>query len=227
MTLDWLYWPSEQLDGWLTAGLDGAGLIVVLMLAVLLGLRHATDPDHLVAVTALATGPHGSVGQATRLGAWWGAGHAATLLTVGVPLVVLDGRLPGALERAAETLVGLMIMALAARMLMGWWRVRVGAAAPLPVAPDRRAPAQAASIGIAHGLGGTGAISLLFAHHLPSVGQAAGALLIFASMSVVSMASCTHLYARLVLARPAMPRGLVPALGVLGLVFGAWYVAAA
>ena len=51
-------------------------------ISLILGLRHASDPDHLVAVTSLVAADGGDVRRASRLGAWWGAGHAATLLLI-------------------------------------------------------------------------------------------------------------------------------------------------
>ena len=84
LSFDWLFEPVENLDGWLTGLFHGAPLAVALGIAFVLGLRHASDPDHLVAVTSLVTteGGGGTRG-ATRLGAWWGLGHATTLVLLG------------------------------------------------------------------------------------------------------------------------------------------------
>jgi high-affinity nickel permease len=94
------------MDAWLTELMTGAPLVVALAVAFLLGLRHATDPDHLVAVTSLAAADDGSVREATGLGVWWGLGHAGTLLAVGLPLIALKGEAPPWLESGAETAVG-------------------------------------------------------------------------------------------------------------------------
>ena len=53
MNFDFLFQPVEQLDSLITGLFDGAPLLVALGIAFLLGLRHASDPDHLVAVTSL------------------------------------------------------------------------------------------------------------------------------------------------------------------------------
>ena len=74
---------------------DGAPLLVALGIAFVLGLRHASDPDHLVAVTSLVAAEDGDARSAMRLGAWWGAGHGLVLLAVGVPLIALKSELPG------------------------------------------------------------------------------------------------------------------------------------
>ena len=124
MSFDFLYHPVESLDESLTSLFENAPILVSLGLAFLLGLRHASDPDHLVAVTSLVAGDKSdSRAAATRLGAWWGAGHAFTLLVIGIPLIVFKTSLPTWLETAAprET-VGAVILFLAIRVLWKWRR---------------------------------------------------------------------------------------------------------
>jgi ABC-type nickel/cobalt efflux system permease component RcnA len=79
MSFDALLRPLENLDAWLTGLLEGAPVLVAIAIAFVLGLRHASDPDHLVAVTSLVAADDGDVRRATRLGAWWGLGHALCL----------------------------------------------------------------------------------------------------------------------------------------------------
>ena len=83
MSFDFLFTLLEELDGSLTgcsrrsaAGCDRGRR--------LLGLRRASDPDHLVAVTSLIASDDGDTRAAARLGAWWGLGHAAILLLIGL-----------------------------------------------------------------------------------------------------------------------------------------------
>ncbi len=68
MSFDFLFGPVESLDGWLTGLFDGAPLLVALAIALVLGLRHASDPDHLVAVTSLVAAEDGDARKAARLG---------------------------------------------------------------------------------------------------------------------------------------------------------------
>ena len=67
----------------------GGGIAVALLVALLLGLRHATDPDHLTAVSTLVLGddPRGTR-AAGVLGLAWGLGHALTLLALGLPFLL-------------------------------------------------------------------------------------------------------------------------------------------
>src|SRR5882757_7295322 len=97
---------------------NGASIWIVLAVAVLLGLRHATDPDHLVAVTTLVAGGRERVARrAGELGLAWGLGHAATLFVFGLPILLFGSFLPQRVQQAAETTIGLVMVYLAIRLL--------------------------------------------------------------------------------------------------------------
>jgi len=85
---------------------NGGSVVVVLVVAALLGLRHAADPDHIAAVTTLvASGRERAARRAAQLGVWWGLGHALTLVVFGLPIVLFEQYLPTAFQRSAETAV--------------------------------------------------------------------------------------------------------------------------
>jgi ABC-type nickel/cobalt efflux system permease component RcnA len=241
MSFEFLFKPVEELDAWLTGLLDGAPLLVSLAIAFVLGLRHASDPDHLVATTSLVAAEGGDARKAVRLGAWWGLGHAAALLAIGLPLIAFKSQLPAWLESGAEKAIGLVILLLAARVIAKWVRgdFRAGphahsherhhhlrrGAGDHPHRPVRT-PRQAVAIGVLHGLAGTGAVVLLLIAALPGRLEASAALAVFAPMSIASMALLTGAFAW-VLTRPVIQPlyrvVLIPALGVFGVMFGLWY----
>jgi hypothetical protein len=247
VSFDFLFQPLEELDAALTALFDGAPMLVALGIALVLGLRHASDPDHLVAVTSLVAADGGDTRHATKLGAWWGVGHALALVFIGVPLIAFKSELPGWLESGAEKAVGLVIVGLSLRVGLKWMRgdYRADAHAhhdPAGSHPRRlrhlrrgdgehrhrhlRTPSQAFALGTLHGLAGTGAVVLLLIAALPTRLEAAAALAVFAPVSILSMALCTTAFAW-VLTRPAIEplyrAVLIPALGAFGLTFGLWY----
>jgi high-affinity nickel permease len=244
MSFEFLFHPVEELDAFLTTLFDGAPLLVALGVAFLLGLRHASDPDHLVAVTSLVAAEDGDTRKAARFGAWWGIGHAAALVAIGVPLIAFKAELPVWLESGAEKAIGLVILLLAARVIFKWARgdYRATAHAHVQGHTSRRhlrrgegghhrhmkvrSRAQAVTIGLLHGLAGTGAVVLLLIAALPSRLEAGLALGVFAPMSVVSMAACTAAFAW-VLTRPIIEpvyrTVLIPSLGLFGVMFGLWY----
>ena len=102
---------------------DGTSVWIVLVAAVLLGLRHATDPDHVAAVATLVAGAReGAARRAGALGLAWGVGHAVTLFAFGLPILLLNGYLPERFQQTAETAVALVIVYLGVRLLVRWRR---------------------------------------------------------------------------------------------------------
>src|SRR5215208_398103 len=96
---------------------------MALLVALLLGLRHATDPDHLTAVsTLLLADTRHAAKRAMALGLAWGVGHAATLFAFGFPVVLLRRHLPQPIQRGAELIIGVLIALLAVRLLVRWGR---------------------------------------------------------------------------------------------------------
>jgi ABC-type nickel/cobalt efflux system permease component RcnA len=230
---------------------DGASPALVAAVAVLLGLRHATDPDHLVAVSTLvASEGKRPARRGALLGTAWGGGHACALLLLGLPIVFFGAYLPSALQHAAEALVGLVIGLLALRLLRRWrqgaFHAHLHDHGPvrhrhLHAHRDRRghdhaherllerSPAQAFAVGLAHGAGGSAGVGLLLLASIDDRATAFAALLLFAGAAMCSMAlfSAGLGYA---LGRPAVLRRfrtLAPALGALSFAFGTWYAAAA
>jgi len=92
--------------------------------AFVLGVRHALDPDHLVAVSTLVAEER-RLWPAARLGLWWGAGHLVPIAAVGLPLVALRVRLPEAWEHTVDLGVGVLLVALGLRTLWALRRERV------------------------------------------------------------------------------------------------------
>lgn len=255
LDFSWLFEPVEHIDEWLAGLFEGAPLLTALGIAFLLGLRHASDPDHLVAVTSLiAADRDRGTRQATRLGAWWGLGHALALLVIGIPLILLQASLPEWLEAGAEKGIGLIILLLAARVVWKWVRgdYRAGghlhpAETPSTVAVTAdghhhlrrgseerahdhrrlRTPQQAFGIGLLHGLAGTGAVVVLLIAAMPSQVEAVLALVVFAPMTIISMTALTTAFAWILtrpLVEPFYRAILIPSMGVFGILFGLWYM---
>lgn len=115
----------------MTPGLPGpwdlgsGGGAAALLLSLLLGLRHATDPDHLAALVTLTADPsRGGARSAAGLGLAWGLGHAVTCFALGLVVVGASTALPPLVRIGAELAVGLMIVGLALRLLVRWRRGR-------------------------------------------------------------------------------------------------------
>jgi hypothetical protein len=216
----------ESLDHRLADLGGGSGsLLVALAVALLLGLRHATDPDHLTALSALvlADGERGAR-PAGRLGLAWGAGHAMTLLALGLPVLLAGEAMPGWAQRGAEAVVAVVILALAVRLL-----VRGHAPARAGDTARTRSPRAAFGIGAVHGAGGSAGVGILLLAGLHGGAESVAALVLFALGTACSMALASAAWGR-VLAGGAVERRLpllAPAFGAAGLAFGCWYGAMA
>lgn len=236
------------------AQLGGGGtLLVVLAVALLLGLRHATDPDHLAAVsTLIATQGKNGSRRAGRLGLAWGLGHATTLIAFGLPIVLFNSYLPTPVQHGAELVVGLVIVALAVRLLARWRRGafhahshRHGGLEHRHLHPHAdghghlhshdtahrlgRSPRQAYAIGLVHGMGGSAGVGVLLLAGIPGKVEATAALLLFALAAAVSMATLSSGFGYALTRGPVGRRLLAatPGLGVVALAFGVWYALAA
>jgi high-affinity nickel permease len=207
------------------AGLsNGTTLLVVVAVSLLLGLRHATDPDHLTAVTTMIASRGGrATRHAARLGLTWGLGHGTSLFVFGLPVVLYSAYLPQSVQRAAETAVGGVIVALAVVLLVRWRR---GAYRfPPHTHPRGRTPWQAYAIGLVHGMGGTAGVGLLLLATIQSRPLAIVALALFAACTALSMTLLSAGFG-LALSSAAVRRSfhaVAPALGGASLAFGIWY----
>jgi ABC-type nickel/cobalt efflux system permease component RcnA len=232
------------LDDFLASQSDGTTLGLVILVAVLLGLRHATDPDHLAAVTTLiAGGRDRAARKAGQLGFAWGLGHATSLFAFGVPILLFKAFLPESVQRAAETAIGFVIMALAVWLLIRWRRglfhVHVHAHGegvhahghdhdgdPHPHrAPRARSRMQAYGIGLVHGMGGSAGVGVLLLATIHSHVVGVIALGLFAFFTAVSMAILSTGFGLTLASRPAQRSfaRVAPVLGVVSFAFGAWY----
>jgi hypothetical protein len=207
------------------AGLsNGTTLLVVVGVSVLLGLRHASDPDHLTAVTTMiASRREQATHHAARLGLTWGLGHATSLFVFGLPVVLYSAYLPARVQAAAETAVGFVIVALALALLVRWRRGVYRF--PAHVHPRGRTGSQAYAIGLVHGMGGTAGVGLLLLATIQSRPLAIAALGLFAACTALSMTLLSAGFG-VALSADAVRRSfhrVAPALGVASLAFGVWY----
>ena len=206
----------------------GASIGIVLVVAVLLGLRHATDPDHLVAVTTLVAGRRDRAAcRAAELGLVWGLGHAATLFAFGLPVLLLDTVLPERVRQVAETAIGFVIVYLALRLLVRWRRGELRFHVH-PHAHGARTRRGAFAIGLVHGIGGSAGVGVLLLTSVRSTGLAVVSLVVLAVFTAFSMSVLSRALGSLLVSRPRPAfGGFAPALGGASLAFGVWYATAA
>jgi ABC-type nickel/cobalt efflux system permease component RcnA len=229
---------------------NGWALLIALASAGLLGLRHATDPDHVAAVVTLTAG-EGSRrgGAAVRLGLCWSLGHGLTLLAFGIPVLAFNARLPPPIESAAEVAIGVVLVFLAWRLLRRWRsghfhlheHQHPGGIRHTHVhahASERghghahrssRTPLGAFAVGLVHGIGGSAGVSVLLLATLDSRATAVAALVVLAAGAGAAMAVLSSGFGLALAHGPLLRRShaVIPALAGMCLAFGGWYAGAA
>ena len=108
-------------------------LFSIVVIGFLLGMRHATDPDHVIAVTTIVSRQR-SIGRAALIGAFWGVGHTITIFGVGTAIILFNVVIPTRLGLSMEFSVSLMLIVLGVWNLVGFLRSAPGAGAPGSVA---------------------------------------------------------------------------------------------
>ena len=219
----------------------GSGWVFVLLIGALLGLRHATDPDHLSALLTLRLNKKQSTPH--YLGASWGVGHAISIILVGVPLIYFFGALPETIQQTFEFAVGVLISVLAFRVILRLalmkkddhlHRHHDGLEHAHPHTHSspghaHRSSKAAFAIGLLHGVGGSAGTVALILSRMESHFMASIALVIIAVFSAISMAFCSWILCR---GMDATERKInmnrLALIGSVGaFVFGLWYAAAA
>ncbi|HEX4684693.1 MAG TPA: hypothetical protein VH277_18390, partial [Gemmatimonadaceae bacterium] len=149
----------------------------ILLVGFVLGMRHATDPDHVVAVTTIVS-DQPSLARASAIGALWGIGHSITIFLVGGALVAFRLVIPPRLGLAMEFVVALMLIALGTLNLSG---------RSFPA----RSTARPLAVGFVHGLAGSAFIALLVVAAVPGVALGLFYLALFGVGTVAGMALIT------------------------------------
>ena len=195
-------------------------VLSAVLLGFVLGLQHATDPDHVVAVATIVTRERRFLAGA-RVGLWWGIGHTLTLATAGTLIVALNVGVSARLATGLELLVAVMLIALGTVRLRGALRGIVAVAPDRRVADHdhgarevvhahhgeahvhpsaallaawregRRVGVRAMLVGAVHGMAGTAAVALLVLATLHSVAAAGVYLLVFGLGTIAGMTALT------------------------------------
>ena len=212
------------------------------LLGLVLGMRHALEPDHLAAVSTLTVEDSRGASAGLVLGAAWGVGHSLSLLLVGGTLAALRLHMPAAVADGLECAVAVMIIALGARALRQ--AVREGARGPATAHHHgaRRHAHPGASehvhlgrwalarrpllVGLMHGLAGSGALTALVISEMPTVPARLLYIGTFGLGSVAGMAALTGLAGaslRRLVQHGAARVGLLVVAGGVSIAIGAFW----
>ena len=208
------------------------------LLGLMVGLRHAFEPDHLTAMATLVTETR-DARRGAALGAMWGLGHTLSLIIVGAILIALGGLLPARIAAAFELAVSGALIVLGIRAVIRAWRHgrsgplhehRHGGRAHLHPGPAQHLHVarwtlawRPLAVGLVHGLAGSGALTALVFAQLPTTAARLGYITVFGVGSIAGMAAASALVGASLGTLERGHRWLVLAAGVTSIVLGiAW-----
>ena len=178
--------------------------LTTLLVGLLLGMEHALDPDHVVAVSTMIS-QHRTLGRSSLVGVFWGLGHTATLFLVGLAVILFRVRIPDWLAPVAELAVGLVLLALGTCIVRRYFAEKVHAhvhrhGGEVHVHFHSHAGGEAHDhahatpqhrtsllVGMVHGLAGSAALMLLVLASIRTPGLGLLYILTFGIGSIVGM----------------------------------------
>lgn len=196
----------------------------IIFAAIIMGLRHALDPDHLAATLNLVMAKGGGSLRAARVGLSWGIGHSISMLLLGLPAILLSSHLPEWVYAGAEAIVGLVIIYFSIRLFVQLVNSKFHLHNAQPPAHTHK---KAFGIGLLHGIGGSypGALLVLASFKTPET--AAIGLVVFTLFTIVSMTLVTAGFSLTIMHHKLMHFTnyvLIPLFAGGSIVFGLWYI---
>ncbi len=224
------------------------GIFAALALGIVLGLRHALDPDHVVAVSTIVSEYRNPL-RSFWVGISWGLGHTTTLFIIGIIIIALRLTIPPSLALFLEFAVGIMLVGLGAQVIYGFQKKRVHQHAHgheedahTHLHSHAENPAHSPEhhgvkgigkpffrkksyfIGTIQGLAGSAALTLLILASIDSPLAGMGYILLFGLGSVLSMGVMTiFISLPIVFSANRLPNlnsFIQPGVGVLSILFG-------
>jgi ABC-type nickel/cobalt efflux system permease component RcnA len=233
--------------------LTSPDIFVLLGLGLVLGLKHATEVDHVVAISSIVSEQR-SLWRSSLVGALWGIGHTASLIVVGVVVLALRIAIPEHVTKWLEFGVALMIIGLATSALVRSLRRRaalhihqhrhdglshvhlhfheqqtdhVDAAPSAHTHTVLRLGFKPLLVGAMHGLAGSAALTVLLLTQIASPAQGLLYLSVFGLGSIFGMLLMSALiglpFALTARRVSGVHYGLQTIAGAVGLIFGLWY----
>lgn len=209
-------------------------LFPILLFGFFLGVKHAFDADHLVAVSAMVS-THKNPFKAALVGAFWGMGHTTTLFLVGLLVLMLKVSIPQSLSLSFEILVGVMLVVLGISKLKGTskkthiHRHQHGSflhshTHPSGLIGHFHQHKRSFLIGIIHGLAGSGALMILVLSAIRSTVDGIFYILIFGIGSILGMSIISVILGLpFILSKKKFPKTekyLTFITGILGIIIG-------
>ncbi|WHY00679.1 sulfite exporter TauE/SafE family protein [Neobacillus sp. DY30] len=219
-------------------------LLSILGLGFVLGIKHAIEPDHVIAVSTIASQSK-KLMRSSLAGVFWGIGHTATLFIVGIVLILMKGEIPEKWAMSLEFLVGIMLVYLGVTTILSFKNIyllkhehdsevhkHVHSHGHHSTHEHRNHHKQVSYlksmfIGLVHGLAGSGAMIVLTMSTVNSAWEAAIYIMIFGAGTVIGMLVFTTIIGIPFVfsaKKFSLNKSLTQVTGVISTVFGIYYM---
>ncbi|MCM3737559.1 sulfite exporter TauE/SafE family protein [Bacillus cytotoxicus] len=222
------------------------GFLSILALGFVLGIKHAIEPDHIIAVSTIASQSK-KLFRSTLAGVFWGIGHTATLFIIGIILILMKGEIPEKWAMSLEFLVGIMLVYLGLTTVFSLKNIHVHQHEHDGEEHKHKhihshihsgkhehkhqhtnvSYLKSLLIGLVHGLAGSGAMVLLTMSTVKSVWEAAIYILIFGVGTIIGMLFFTTLIGLPFVfsaKKVTLNKTLTQITGSISIVFGVYYM---
>ncbi|WP_281889481.1 sulfite exporter TauE/SafE family protein [Paenibacillus sp. YYML68] len=219
-------------------------LLSILSFGFILGIKHAIEPDHVIAVSTIASESR-RLSRSSLAGVYWGIGHTLTLFLTGVLLILLKVEIPEKWAMSFEFLVGIMLVYLGVAAIRSFRNVHVHNHKHDEVeahhhvhahvyngehahTPHRHSSyGKSMLIGFIHGLAGSGAMVLLTMSTVSTAWEAALYIAVFGAGTVAGMLFFTTVIGIpfvLSTGKRVLNRALTQVTGAVSALFGVYYM---
>lgn len=201
--------------------MEEAGLLSIMVLGFILGVKHAIEPDHLIAVSTIASQCK-KLWKSSLAGVYWGIGHTTTLFLVGITIILMKGEIPEKWAMSLEFLVGIMLVYFGVMAFKSFKNIQAQTHSVKDVSYTKTL-----FIGLVHGLAGSAAMVLLTMSTVSSIWEGAIYIFVFGIGTVVGMLFFTTVIGIpfvLSYKRIAINKLLTQTAGAISTVFGFYYM---
>jgi ABC-type nickel/cobalt efflux system permease component RcnA len=203
-------------------------LLSILLLGFLLGIKHAIEPDHVIAVSTIASESK-NLKRSIFAGVYWGIGHTATLFIVGMFLIVAKNTITDTVALSLEFIVGIMLVSLGLNSIVAFLKHRhhhPHTDGSQTIEKKVRTHYKSFFIGLIHGLAGSAAMVLLTMSTVSTAWQGALYILIFSCGTVVGMLSFSTVIGIpfVLTSGKQLNRYLNHLAGIISILFGIYYM---
>jgi sulfite exporter TauE/SafE len=193
----------------------------ILILGFVLGIKHAIEPDHIIAVSTIASQSK-KLWRSSLAGVFWGIGHTATLFVFGITLILMKGEIPEEWAMTLEFLVGIMLVYLGLTTIRSYKEINGH-----KHQHNHVSYVKSMMIGLVHGLAGSAAMVLLTMSTVESLWEGTVYILIFGVGTIVGMLFFTTIIGIpfvFSVKKKSLNKTFTQLTGVISTVFGIYYM---